>query len=89
MLRPPAKHFGPIGTGLGMLSGYKGGRVDLLLPVTDDEPPGQLHLTHVPAKRQRLKESTFDLAQLEFTGVTTRGTRLAPKPVSRLKRIRG
>ena len=30
----------------------------------------------------------FDLAVLEFTGVTARGRRVAPKPVAKVRRIR-
>ena len=59
------------------------GRIDLLL--TDDAPLGVLKMGFVPAKRQRLREAKFDLGDLEFAGLTARGTRLAPKPVSRLK----
>jgi len=40
----------------------------------------------VPAKRQRVHEAEFDLAELEFKGVSALGRRLAPKPVARLKK---
>jgi topoisomerase-4 subunit A len=59
------------------------GRIDLLLP--DDEPLGLLQMSFVPAKRQRLRSAEFDLGELEFAGLTTRGTRLAPRPVAKLK----
>ena len=59
------------------------GKIDLLL--TDDEPLGVLHMGFVPVKRQRLREATYDLGDLEFAGLTARGVRLAPKPVSKLK----
>jgi hypothetical protein len=42
----------------------------------------------VPAKRQRVHEADFDLAELEFKGVSALGRRLAPKPVARLKRLK-
>ena len=42
----------------------------------------------VPAKRQRVHETEFDLAELEFTGVSALGRRLAPKPVARLKKMK-
>jgi topoisomerase-4 subunit A len=61
----------------------KKGRVDLLLPGDSDDI---VHLHYVPKKRQRVKESTFDLAEVAFTGPATRGRRLAPKPVARIKR---
>ena len=59
------------------------GRIDLLL--ADDEPLGVVRMQFVPAKRQRLRAAEFDLGELEFAGLTARGTRLAPKPVSRFK----
>ncbi len=62
------------------------GKIDLLIP--DGEPLGTLHMSFVPAKRQRVKQATFDLAELARTGVAARGTRLAPKPVSRLKLLK-
>jgi hypothetical protein len=58
--------------------------VDLLL---QEEDPGRVHLTYVKAPRQRVHENEFDLATLEITGVGARGTRLAPKPVARIKRL--
>ncbi len=39
----------------------------------------------VPLKRQRLRKAEFDLGELEFAGLTARGTRLAPRPVSKFK----
>jgi topoisomerase-4 subunit A len=59
-----------------------GGRIDLLLP---GDARGTLALDFVRTPRQRVRAGTFDLARLERTGVTARGVRLAPKPVSRLK----
>ena len=61
------------------------GRLDLLL---QDESPGEVHLKFVHKPRQRVHEATFDLNTLEEIGVSARGRRLAPKPVSRIKRIR-
>jgi len=51
--------------------------------------PGKVHLKFLPAKRQRVKEGTFDLNDLIVKGVTSRGNRLSPKPVSSVKLIRG
>jgi topoisomerase-4 subunit A len=59
----------------------KAGKVDLLLP---GDATGTLHLKFAAMKRQRVHEATFDLAELEQTGVAARGTRLAPKPVARI-----
>jgi topoisomerase-4 subunit A len=61
------------------------GRIDFLIEGDSDDTA---HMDFVPKKRQRVHEATFDLAQLEPTGVTARGRRLAPKPVARIKRIR-
>ena len=63
----------------------RAGKVDLLL---QDESPGSVHLNYVPKKRQRVKEATFDLNTLKQTSAGARGTRLAPKPVGRVKRLR-
>ena len=62
----------------------EGSRVDLLLPHGET---GVVELAFVPAKRQRVKGATFDLSTLELTSATARGTRLAPKPVSRVKLV--
>jgi len=60
----------------------KDGRLDVLLPGHVD---GTVELRFAPAKRQRVKDASFDLAELAPTGVAARGTRLAPKPVSRVR----
>ena len=57
------------------------GRVDLLL---QEGETGTVKLNFVAKKRQRVKEATFDLAELELTSATARGTRMAPKPVARV-----
>ena len=62
----------------------KGGRVDLLL---SPDQLGTVHLDFVPAKRQRLKEADFDLAELEWTSPTARGVRIASKPIGKVKLI--
>ena len=59
------------------------GKIDLL--IEDAEPLGQLKMSFVAVKRQRTKEARFDLGDLTFAGLGARGTRLAPKPVSRMK----
>jgi topoisomerase-4 subunit A len=61
------------------------GKLDLLLD--GDVPPGKVHFQFVAQKRQRQKESEFDLGELEFAGITARGQRLAPKPVARVKHL--
>jgi topoisomerase-4 subunit A len=63
------------------------GRLDLLIP--DGDELGTVQLAFVPMKRQRVKEGRFDLARLEPTGINARGTRLAPKPVARIRHLRG
>lgn len=63
----------------------KDGKIDFLL---SGDATGTLDLKYVPQKRQRVKETTFDLAGLELMGINARGVRLAPKPVGRLKWIR-
>jgi topoisomerase-4 subunit A len=62
----------------------KAGKVDLLLP---GDAQGVLQLRFAAMKRQRIHEATFDLAELESTGVAARGTRLAPKPVAQLRLV--
>ncbi len=61
------------------------GRVDLLIEGDSDD---LVHMDFVPAKRQRVHEADFDLAELEFKGVSALGRRLAPKPVSKLKKFK-
>jgi topoisomerase-4 subunit A len=61
------------------------GRVDLLI---EGDTEDAVHMDFVPKKRQRVHEHSFELAELETTGVSARGRRLAPKPVARIKRIR-
>ena len=60
----------------------KEGKIDLLLP---EGETGQIELEFVPAKRQRLKDAKFDLGTLEPTAPTARGTRMAPKPVAKVR----
>jgi topoisomerase-4 subunit A len=61
------------------------GRVDLLV---EGDCNDTVHLDFVPRKRQRVHEAEFELGDLEQTGVTARGRRLAPKPVAKIKRVR-
>ena len=60
----------------------EGGRIDLLL---EEENPGRVHLEFVPAKYQRIKEGKYNLNDLDFVGVSARGSRLSPKPVAKIK----
>jgi len=60
----------------------KEGKVDLLL---EGDAQGTLRMDFVPAKRQRLKKANYDLSQLQFISPTARGSRLAPKAVSKMK----
>jgi topoisomerase-4 subunit A len=60
------------------------GRIDLLL--REGEPHGLLELHFAAKKGQRIKQGTFDLSQLEESAnVAARGTRLAAKPVAKVK----
>ena len=67
-----------------LIKGRKG-RLDIL---SEGDLEGVLQLDFVPRKRQRVLEATFDLSELEETGITARGKRLAPKPVARIRRLR-
>ncbi|MGE4608567.1 MAG: DNA gyrase subunit A, partial [Myxococcota bacterium] len=60
----------------------KAGKVDLLLPAGET---GTVEMQFAPAPRQRVRSASFDLSNLELTGTTARGVRLAPKPVKTLK----
>jgi topoisomerase-4 subunit A len=44
-----------------------------------------VHLKYVPMKRQRKTDDWYDLEQLGFCGLPSRGTRIAAKPVQYLK----
>ena len=61
------------------------GKVDYLIEGDSDD---LVHMDFVPAKRQRVHEADFDLAELEFKGVSALGRRLAPKPVAKLKKVK-
>ncbi len=63
----------------------KAGRIDHLVP---GDCSDTVRVDFVPAKRQRVHEAEFDLGELELTGVTARGRRLAPKPAAKVRRIR-
>ena len=58
------------------------GKLDLLLPEGEE---GIVSMHFAPAPRQRVKSARYDLSKLESTGVSARGTRLAAKPVAKLK----
>jgi topoisomerase-4 subunit A len=67
------------------LVGPRGGKLVFL---TADRRPGVIHMSYVPAPRQRVKEGKYDLEKLALTAPGARGTRLAPKPVSRVKIVK-
>lgn len=78
-----------------LIKGPKGGRVDLLLEekmrkegLFDVPDLGKIHVTFVPKPRQRVNEAEFDLDLLDMTSPGALGRRVAPKPVSKVKRIR-
>ena len=58
------------------------GKIDLLLP---GDAQGNIHCVFKKAPRQRVSESDFNFAEVEFGGIGIRGVRVAPKPLARLK----
>ena len=60
----------------------KAGQVDKL---SAGPAKGQVHFAYQPGARQRVVEGSFKLNSLELVGVGTRGTKLAPRPVTRLR----
>lgn len=60
------------------------GKVDLLLAPNN---LGTIKMDFTPVKRQRVKAAEYDLSQLEPTSPSARGSRLAAKPVSKIKYI--
>lgn len=60
-------------------------RAGRVLKIFAGEVDHQVHMEFVPAKGQRVKEARFRLKSLDFCGVTARGTRLALKPVAKLR----
>ena len=60
----------------------KAGKIDKLI---EGEGSSIVTLDFVAAKRQRVSSAEFDLSTLEFCGPSARGTRMAPKPVAKLK----
>jgi topoisomerase-4 subunit A len=60
------------------------GKLDLLL---DPATAGVVELGFTPMKRQRVTSAEFDLSILEPTSPTSRGRRLAAKPVNKLKHV--
>ncbi len=62
------------------------GKVDRLFL---GEPSDLVYMQFVPMKRQRKKEDWFALESLDFCGLASRGTKMAAKPVQRLKFHKG
>ena len=60
----------------------KAGKIDKLI---EGEGSSVVTLDFVAAKRQRVTSAEFDLSTLEFCGPSARGTRMAPKPVAKVK----
>jgi len=59
----------------------KAGKLDYLL---GPETKGEVLMTLRPFPRQRVKNARFELEEVAATSPTARGTRLAPKPVSKV-----
>ncbi len=53
------------------------------------EPQYLVHMRFVPMKRQRKHEDWFNLTDLGFCGLASRGSKMAPKPVQRFKFHKG
>jgi topoisomerase-4 subunit A len=64
----------------------KAGKIDHLI---EGHASNRVHLDFVPAARQRVSEADFELADLEVTGIAARGARMAPKPISKVKVLKG
>ncbi|MBW2272591.1 MAG: DNA topoisomerase IV subunit A [Deltaproteobacteria bacterium] len=60
----------------------RAGKLDLLI---DPDTAGVVELGFTPMKRQRVTSGEFDLSILEPTSPTSRGRRLAAKPVNKVK----
>jgi hypothetical protein len=60
----------------------KQGKVDLLL---ESDAQGKLQLDFVPAKRQRVKQASYAIGDLQFVSPGARGSRLAPKAVAKMR----
>ncbi|MFW5698314.1 MAG: DNA gyrase subunit A, partial [Planctomycetota bacterium] len=60
----------------------RAGKIAQLIP---DDSDATLHCEFVKAKRQRVTSCDFDLGEVDFSGVSARGRRIAPKPVARIK----
>lgn len=67
-----------------LIKGRKG-HIDYLLP---GDASDVLHLDFVPRKRQRVNSAIFDLGKLSLVGATARGSRMAPKPVARMRKLK-
>lgn len=64
----------------------KAGRLDYLLP--EEKSIGQMQLDFMPQKRQKISSAMFDLDSLDTTGVSSRGTRMANKPVVKFRWVK-
>ncbi len=64
----------------------KKGKIDRLFV---GEPQYLVYLRFVPVKRQRKHEDWFNLGDLDFCGLASRGSKMAAKPIQRLKFHKG
>jgi hypothetical protein len=60
----------------------KEGKIDFLFV---GEVEHRAHLTFVPQKGARLKEADFDLSGIEYCGIAARGSKMARKPVAKIR----
>ncbi len=68
-----------------LIKGQKG-KVDRLFV---GEPQYLVNMRFVPMKRQRKHEDWFNLTDLDFCGLASRGSKMAPKPVQRFRFHKG
>jgi hypothetical protein len=60
----------------------KAGKLAMLI---EGHSERELEMDYVLAPRQKLRNGSFDLSELEPTSASARGVRLAPKPVAKMK----
>lgn len=63
----------------------KGGKARIDRLWVGEQPDKRVELSFVPKKRQRVNEASFSLTDLDFCGLAARGTRMATKPVAKVR----
>ena len=67
-----------------LIKGRKG-RVDHLIEGDCDQG---VHITHVAVPRLRVKTAEFDLSELDFCGVTAKGSRMSSRAAAKVKLVK-